>query len=566
MRRRYAAAVTDAPSRTPPRGRRILFRLVLVVSPVLLFLLAELVVRVVAPRQGSDDPYLRLSGTSSRFGEVEIAGERWFRVQHADLYAQNNVHFRVEKPKGTLRVFCLGGSAAAGWPHTGEQTFSAYLAQALRAAYPDRTVEVLNVGAHGYPSYRVRGVLEEVIRFQPDLLVLWCGNNEFVENRSYAKSGGVKRLVDALNRRSRLFEILLGTVAEVVAPTPKLDADMREAGVFIFSQLEQLALELRTDPAQLASVIGHYRFTIASMVASAREARVPLLLMTVPVNLRDWHPNVSRNGVQGEPLARWRERYQAGALALQEGRAVDAIAALRDARAADPTHAETAFLLGKALVAAGDCDAARAELVAAKDLDLTPFRAISALNDVLREIAGGDEELIFVDMERALLAGAKDCAPGFEWFLDYVHPTKAGNLEIARRLFDALVERATLGAPATRSFTRQDDGYDDATDLSVQLHVLLLHFFMHQEQSFVDCAERCIALVSANAADPSQDPLVQLLREGRDGMTAILEQRRRALRGEELAADAEARHQDWYRAYYGRVKTVVDAVRGGAGR
>lgn len=559
--------MTDAKARAPSRGRRLFFRLALLSLPLVLFGIGEVVVRVVAPKSRDHDPFLRLSGTTSRFGEVEIDGVKWFRVQHADLYAQNDVRFPVVKAPGTLRVFCLGGSACAGWPHTGVQSFSAYLAEALRSAYPGRPIEVLNVGAHAYPSYRVRGVLEEVVRFEPDLLILWCGNNEFVENRSYAAAGGVRRLVTAVAQTSRLFEILLNVVADVIAPAPALDADMREAGVFIFSQLEQLALELRTDPAQFASVVEHYRFTVDAMAATAREHGVPLLVMTVPVNLRDWRPNVSHNAVQGDALDRWRAKFTDGVRRLDAGDAAGAVAALAEARSLDPAHADTAFAFAQALAAAGRCDDARREYVAAKDLDLTPFRAISALNDVLRDLARAHEEIAFVDMEQHLLATAPRCAPGFEWFLDYVHPTKAGNLAIAKRLFDEILGEDLLRVvPATRDFVRTDDGYDDAQDLSVQLHVLLLFFFMHQERSFVDCADRLIGRIAAAGADPASDPLALLLREGRDGMTRILDERARTLRGEASDPAAAAKHQDWYRGYYARVKQVVDAARAGAGR
>ena len=536
-------------------------RVALLLSPVLFLVVAELVVRVVAPRASDEDPFLSLSGAASKFGEVEVDGVRYYRVQHADLYAKNNVHFRVEKVPGTLRVFCVGGSASAGWPHEGGQTWSKYLEDGLRGAFPGRAVEVLNVSAHAYASYRVRPIFEDVVRFQPDLMVLWSGNNEFVERRTYAASVGAQRLVRGVAKVSRLFELLLGTVLSG-GEKVSLPDESREAAAFLFAQFEQLALELRADPVQFAAVVDHYGFTVEAMIDAARSHDVPLLVLTVPSNLRDWHPNVSRHGVEGEALARWRAEFKAGARDLLDGDASSAVGHLAAARAADPVHAETAFLYAHALEVAGHCDDARPQYVAARDLDMTPFRAISLLNDRLRGLATSHPQVTLVDLEQELFAAARSCAPGFDLFLDYVHPTRAGNLEIARRVFDAILARDLLNvAPADRSFARADDGYDETKDVSVRLHVLYLLYHMHQEQAYRDQADGMITVLTSSGADPETDPLIALLREGRDGIDAFLTQRARALHGDVVPADYEAAHQQWYRTHFQRIQEVVTAAR-----
>ncbi|MFO1055268.1 MAG: GDSL-type esterase/lipase family protein [Planctomycetota bacterium] len=543
-------------------GRRVLLRVLLLLSPLLLLLCAEVAVRVFVPRDEQSDPFLRLSGSSSKFGEVTVEGVRYYRVEHADMYAQNNVHFRVEKESGTLRVFCLGGSACAGWPHGPDHIWSRDLAEALRAAWPDRKVEVLNVGAHGWPSYRVRPVFDDVVRFQPDLMILWCGNNEFVERRSYATSASAQKLVRGVAKVSRLFELLLGAV--VGGGQTTLPEQNREAAGFIFSQFEQQALELRTDPVQFAGVVDHYEYTVGAMMDAAREHHVPLIVLTVPSNLRDWHPNVSRNAATGDALTQWRAAFDRGSRELLDSAAPAAVESFAAARRSDPRHAETAFLSGRALEAAGRCEEARAEYRTAKDEDLTPFRALSVLNDRLRTLATRHPEVILVDMEHDILAAAKSCAPGFDLFLDYVHPTRAGGLVVARRVFDEIVARDLFrAAPATRDFAHVDDGYDDRKDLGVQLHVLYLLYNMHQEEAYRDAADAMIGLLLATGADPQKDPLVQLLTEGRDGIAGHLALRARALHGESVPADFEKQHQDWYRAHFARIQEVVAKARAG---
>ena len=75
-----------------------------------------------------------------------------------------------------------------------------------------------------------------------------------------------------------------------------------------WSKIEQLALDLRKDPRQYEKVTEHYTFSIESMVEAAHERHVPVILVTVPVNLRHWHPNVSYQPLQGHALRAQRQK------------------------------------------------------------------------------------------------------------------------------------------------------------------------------------------------------------------------------------------------------------------
>ncbi len=523
----------------------------LVLSPLLLLLAAEGVARLVVPKD-DEDPFLKLNNLTSMFSEVEVDGERYYQVTHADGYSYENVRFPIRKEPGTLRVFCLGGSASAGWPHHDPHAYSDFLRTALHHAYPDRKLEVLNVSAHAYASYRVRYIFDDVVRFDPDLLILWSGNNEFVEKRSYLPSSGMRRLAQGLARHSRLFEVLLRYAGDLASPTTQLSGKGRQGDeYFVWSQVEQLALGLRSDPNQLREVIDHYAYSIEHMVATAEDLGVPMLVFTVPVNLHDWHPNVSSHSVSGAELATWRQHYDAGCRHLLLGENPAAVDELRLATQADPEHAETWFRFARALEAAGDIENARAAYMRAKDLDQNPFRAISPLNDAVRASAARHPGVRLVDMEKLVMAATSLTVPGFDMFLDYVHPTREGNLVIAQRTFEAILDLNPFHeAPATRAFEVPDDGYRDAQDFAVQLHVLTLTFFMHQYEAFVGHADRVLEMLQGNADGA---PLAALIREGRAGIQRYLDNRREELRGEPFEADYRDQLKTFYREFFGEI-------------
>ena len=91
------------------------------------------------------------------------------------------LNFRIarKKPAGHLRVFVLGESAVRGTPEPGFG-FAAQLGPQLRAAYPGRVVEVYNLGIVAINSHVVYQAARAAAALEPDLFVLYLGNNEVV--------------------------------------------------------------------------------------------------------------------------------------------------------------------------------------------------------------------------------------------------------------------------------------------------------------------------------------------------------------------------------------------------
>lgn len=239
-------------------ARRALFWAVLVLTPIALLVAAEGIARLVASAPVARDRDLTLVDVPTFFETVEVDGRAYHQVSHPEAYRGRRVRIPVDKAPGTLRVFCLGGSASAGWPHPPEEIYSAYLERALREAYPDRRVEVFNVSAHAYAAYRVRLIFDQVVDLEPDALVLYSGNNEFLEKRSYLRRWpALERMASAANRLV-LFRLLRRGVAAVFLPDNTLSADHREhAREGLRAKLARSALRLRDDPVQFARVREH---------------------------------------------------------------------------------------------------------------------------------------------------------------------------------------------------------------------------------------------------------------------------------------------------------------------
>ena len=123
------------------------------------------------------------------------------------------------------------------------------------------------------------------------------------------------------------------------------------------------------------------------MLAEGRRRGIPVLVATVPVNVRDWRPNVSLHAADPDSAARaaWQQAFRTGVLALEAGEPPSAIAPLERSTSLDPRYAEGWYRLGQAYLGVGEVGSARKACDEALHRDAYPFRSV--FNDVVREVA-----------------------------------------------------------------------------------------------------------------------------------------------------------------------------------
>ncbi|MCD4785189.1 MAG: hypothetical protein K8T10_15340 [Candidatus Eremiobacteraeota bacterium] len=84
--------------------------------------------------------------------------------------------YSIEKPKGTVRILCLGDSRTSGNiepPATSESCYPQQIQKKLKKEYPDIPIQVLNGGVPGYTSYQGLIMLKNTVKqFSPDIVTL----------------------------------------------------------------------------------------------------------------------------------------------------------------------------------------------------------------------------------------------------------------------------------------------------------------------------------------------------------------------------------------------------------
>jgi len=140
----------------------------------------------VRPMLLSEDPLVGFAENIPLFVEVtrpdgsvslETAPNQWRLFNYQT--------FPREKTRETYRIFCMGGSTTHGRPYDDPVSFCGWLRAYLNAADPTRNWEVINAGGVSFASYRVAKLMNELKEYEADLFIVYTGQNEFLEERSY---------------------------------------------------------------------------------------------------------------------------------------------------------------------------------------------------------------------------------------------------------------------------------------------------------------------------------------------------------------------------------------------
>jgi tetratricopeptide (TPR) repeat protein len=431
------------PSRRVPQSistvRKVLFA---VLTVVVFFGLVELILALAGlrPVLVDEDPYVGFSSSIELYqltddgARLETAPNKlaWFNYQA----------FARSKPAGTVRVFTLGGSTTYGRPFEDATSFSGWLRAYLRSADPSTRWEVINAGGISYASYRVVTLMEELLRYEPDLFIIYSGNNEFLEQRTY---GDLIEEAPALTRtRLILQHSRLWALGRRIADTRQRRARQRyELSGEVVELLESSAgLDYyHRDLEFSARVFDHYLLNLRRMVGLARAAGAEVILMTVAGNEKDFAPFKSqhRDGLSADEKGEHARLLERAAASLE----IDEVGAARDLAAAavqlDPLHAEGHYLLGRAQLRLGLIDSAASSFERAIVEDVCPLRAQPEVNRAILKVARQAAPL--VDSHKLLKQHMMDRTGhsilGEELFLDHVHP----RVEVHSLLARALVER-----------------------------------------------------------------------------------------------------------------------------
>jgi lysophospholipase L1-like esterase len=414
--------------------KKILFALV---PAGALLVFAEGLLRLLGYQSSVADPYESFVFHRPLF---ETDGHE-LRTNPARTSYFHRQRFPRSKPPGVQRYFAFGGSDTYGWtlPDSGRDTYPAELARRLEARFAPTHFEVINCGGLAYASYRLLGLVEECLEYQPDLMIVMSGHNEFLEPRRYASlrepRSAVSKAWDDLRlvRLGRDLGCRLAPLARTFGGSPSgLSVD--------FVRVEYMV----RDEREFQETRTHYVWNLNRMADRCREHGTPVIFCTSAANLRNWSPSLLEPG--GDPAAADRLRRLAE---IRQGyerqQFAETLVRAQAELACDPRIASLHYTAAQCLDALGRTAEAKREYVLARDTDAFPHRALSSFNEAVRALVrerqeqGEDVELF--DAEAVFARAAADGIPGNDLFHDQCHPNLEGHRLLAQGLEELIAAR-----------------------------------------------------------------------------------------------------------------------------
>lgn len=330
----------------------------------------------------------------------------------------------MPKPANAVRVFLCGESAMKGFPQPMALSAGAFLQAMLGDCLPGRTVEVINLATTAVASFPVMAMLEDAIDYQPDLVIVYCGNNEFYGAYGVASLHSAGRSTVAMRVQRAFRATGLAQVLEAwTAPSQGSNQTLMEH--VMARSVIPVDDPVRQDAAR------NLRTHLGGMIRLCRARGVPILVCTLATNERDLAPLGEDDTTHLSPEASEKLASQLVA-ARQSAAAPDALAAaMREALKAHPDSALAHYLLGRALHGMKQFDEAATEFGEALDHDTMPWRPPQAVQQSIRD-AAKEEGAALCDVRAAFAAASPGGCIGDELMDDHVHPSLAGQVLMAR--------------------------------------------------------------------------------------------------------------------------------------
>lgn len=412
-----ATPETGAAPAPLPKWKRRVFIAATMGVPVALALALELVLRLFG--WGGYPAFIREAGElrpGERLCLVEPAATKpYFFANPTRPGYSEETNFVMPKPAGTVRIFLIGESAAKGYPQPRNLAMSSFLRAMLEDLWPDRTVEVINMGTTAVASFPLVYMMQEVVRYEPDLVILYVGNNEFFGAYGTASINAAGTMPT--------WALPLMRAVRGLAVVQALDAIVHRGADEDRTLMEQMVGQsvIPAESPLREAAARNLEAHVGAMIDIAQGAGVPVLVCTTASN-------------------------ESGLAPLGEGDA--AAARFEDA---------------KRLAAAGDRAGAREAFLDARDLDTMPWRPTRATEQAIRDAAAARGAPL-CDIASLFRDTSADGATGWELLDDHVHLSVEGQAKAARAMVESMVplpepltvdSSSAAGLPGWRSYSTE---------------------------------------------------------------------------------------------------------------
>jgi tetratricopeptide (TPR) repeat protein len=419
----------------------------------------------VSPVLLTEDPFVGFAENVPQFVEFTAPdGTVILRTANNKRGLFNYQEFPREKDSNSYRIFCMGGSTTYGRPYYDKVSFCGWLREYLNAAEPARNWEVINAGGISFASYRVAKLMSELKQYQPDLFIVYSGQNEFLEERSYGALADLPSWLVNLNAAlsgTRVYTAMKDVI-DAVQPDSLQQAKQRYK---LGGEVEEVLNftigpeSYHRDDALKQQIITHYRLNLMRMARIARSADADIVFVQPAINIKDMSPFKSehREGLDKQTQQDWENLVQRATALFEAGELTGALTDYQQALDLDDRYADLHYRIGQVLFSLGRHHEAEQSFRQAVEEDVAPLRILGAMQQTVEEVAAS-ENVPLIDfpgiLRKAYLQQYDHAIFGKEYFPDHVHANMEGYRLLGLALLDHLRNRNIVMPDANWSAAR----------------------------------------------------------------------------------------------------------------
>ncbi|MCU0643383.1 MAG: SGNH/GDSL hydrolase family protein [bacterium] len=428
------------------RYKRVAFYVIAVISPFIIWLALEFIANSITHR--FDPLKVDRQRKTLYLNQDYFTDFFLYDLEHFVNTSVSNRAIHLEK-KNRFRIFCLGGSTTAGYPYGTlpeykcPVSFPNYLRAILQYNSNLPEIEMLNLGSNAFNSLSVLKVFEDILKYNPDLVIVYTGHNEYFGPNEFALSKQANKVFTKkwlnntfLNiRQTYLYQCLRWILKKVL-----------KRGEVEYKDYAEWSLQntIANDDPYHETVRNNFEKNITELVRLAKKTGIKVVLST-PISNLTFPPFFSRftHELNHETSVLWDTLRIEASRFFDQNKYDDALSGWKQLYLIDSSFAEVHFYTGMNYNMFKEYDIANQALTRATDLDALPFRAKSSIREICRKIANR-ENIILADTDQFFRQLSGKFYPEPSLLLDHVHPTEPGYYYLALFLARTMVENGVF--------------------------------------------------------------------------------------------------------------------------
>ena len=313
--------------------------------------------------------------------------------------------FRKRKSPETFRIFVLGESTTLGYPYMHNVSFHRWLSYRLMHTFPEKQFEIVNLSLTAVNSYTVLGFAKELVNYEPDAVLIYCGHNEYygtIGVGSTSRMGSNRFVIQSLLRlrSSRLVQFLGNSYSRIRQAIGGKKTDQRE------TLMKRMAAkqEIPYNSSDYKRGIQQFQTNMESVCQVLTNKNIPVFISNLVSNEKDLKPFIS-------------------------------------SKTDSATSAEYQYSLADAAFRNNDFAKAKGLYLNAKDLDMLRFRAPETVNEIIAGLPQEFPSVYLVDTKKLFEAHSPQGIIGSETILEHVHPNILGYGLMSEAFYQAIKQQ-----------------------------------------------------------------------------------------------------------------------------